>query len=202
MSEYRRPQIGDVFYIIKRSAEKTYRFTRTCRVCEGKKELTVNGITFRCPKCAEETTTLQVSGFEVRCYKVFQVTEKADNAFWKLPRNKDGNISTYKSYKLFHKNRRGADYNPDLEDRSERIFSHDCPYFNCTAVDVLNKVIENPNSATSLHCDCIYDDYKLAVKVADALSEKEMERVKVYNEKNGTSYEVPSLYCEHEKKTC
>ena len=64
-------KIGDVFYRVEPTDQKFYH--RVCRACEGKKELTVNGITFKCPVCYQEQEVLRVHGYFVRRYRVFSI---------------------------------------------------------------------------------------------------------------------------------
>lgn len=65
----RAVNIGDVFYRIHRAESKS--FYPTCRVCEGKGELTINGITFKCPQCRVEAEAIHIENYAVRRFRVF-----------------------------------------------------------------------------------------------------------------------------------
>ena len=174
--------IGDVFYRIEPADHKYY--TRKCRVCEGKRELVVNGIMFPCPMCGKEQETLRVHGFEVRRYRVCSITEFTDSSDWK-----PCEWRAFK-YKLYHKSGRGYMYSTTYHnvELSEDSFIKDW-------------LFNNPE-VSEYHLDSrIYSDYKLAVAVAERLTQEQVERVRAYNEENNTDYELPVFKIEHDKKS-
>ena len=176
--------IGDVFYRVEPTNFKYYH--RACRACEGKRELTVNGITFKCPVCYQETETLRVHGFFVRRYRLFSIEHFINSSDWKY----DGEKPKVR-YELYHKSGKGYSY--DSEHKTVRIsssmFSGDSKKFNCP----------NPNEHTV--DDCLYSDYKLAVSVAERLTREQVEKVRAYNEANNTDYEIPVFDIVHNKKS-
>lgn len=175
-------KIGDVFYLIKPTDHKYYH--RVCRACEGKKEITVNGITFRCPVCSQEQEVLRVNGFEVRRFRVYAITEYTDSYDWKPCKSR-----AFK-YKLYHKRGRGYMYNAnhDTIELSEDNFTKDW-------------LFNNPEVSEFFNTNCIYSDYKLAVAVANALNQMQVDKVRAYNEANNTDYELPVFKIEHDKKS-
>lgn len=49
-------------------------------------------------------------------------------------------------------------------------------------------------------CNGVYDDYKLAVKIAEQYTARELQRLQEYNEKFGTTY-VAEFKDEHDPKS-
>ena len=177
--------IGDVFYKIEPTDHKYY--TRKCRVCEGKKELFINGVLFACPMCNKEQETLRVRGFVVKRYRVYAIEKYINNSDWKYnyeePRTK---------YKLYHKSGKGHysfNSNHKTTEVRDYMFSGKCYHFNCP----------DPNEYSV--DNCLYSDYKLAVQVANRLTQKQGDKVREYNEENGTDYELPVFDIEHDKKS-
>lgn len=74
--------IGDVFYRVE--CGELQHFREPCRVCGDKRELTVKGVTFRCPCCDKEKTTISVAPYIVRRYRVNVIKEAALDYEWKL----------------------------------------------------------------------------------------------------------------------
>lgn len=172
--------IGDVFYMIE-VCDRIPFYTK-CRVCEGKKEITVNGITFRCPKCNDEKILLCIYGYKVVRYKVYSIETSMPNEDWKT-----SDIRNIK-YGLFHKHGKGHYIgNTKTIQRSDYGFSE--------------KFLNNPNVKNRHYADKIYSDYKLAVKCADELTQESINELKRYNEKYGTNFEIPILKIEHDKKS-
>ena len=175
-------KIGDVFYRIELTDHKYY--YRKCRVCEGKKELTVNGITFKCPVCNREEEVLRVHGFFVRRYRVCAITEYTNDNDWKAD---DWRAV---KYKLYHKSGKGY-----YSDNHKTIEVTD-DYF--TSASKFN----NPEVHEYICLDYrIYSDYKLAVEVAEKLTQMQVDKVRAYNEENNTDYELPVFKIEHDKKS-
>lgn len=178
-------KIGDVFYRIEPTDSKHY--CRVCRVCEGKKELTINGVTFKCPMCYQEQTALFVRGYEVRRYRLFSIEHFIRDSDWKY----DGRQPEVR-YQLYHKRGKGhQSYSSThiVQRVASYMFSGECQYFNCP----------NPNEHSV--DDCLYSDYKLAVAVADRLTQEQVDKVRAYNEENNTDYELPVFKIEHDKKS-
>ena len=178
------PKIGEVFYRVEPVDSKHY--NRVCRVCEGKKELTINGVTFKCPMCYQEQTTLYVHGYEVKRYRLFSIEHFINNSDWKY----DGREPSVR-YQLYHK--RGLGHSWNTQHRVQKVdafmFSDKCGYFN------------NPNPNEHSVTNCLYSDYKLAVAVANRLTQEQVEKVKAYNAENNTDYELPVFKIEHDKKS-
>ena len=69
------------------------------------------------------------------------------------------------------------------------MFSGECDYFNC----------KNPTKHSV--DNCLYSDYKLAVAVAEKLTQEQIDIVKAYNEENNTDYEIPVFNIKHDRKS-
>ena len=74
--------IGDIFYRVE--CGELQHFREPCRVCGDKRTLTINGITFACPHCNTEKTTISVAPYIVRRYRVNVIKEAALDYEWKL----------------------------------------------------------------------------------------------------------------------
>ena len=172
-----------MFYRVESTDSKHYH--RACRACEGKKEITVNGITFKCPVCYKEEEVLRVHGFFVRRYRVFSIENFIDNTDWKYE------AKDYMTrYQLYHKSGKGR-YTTGVEHKTIRISSQN-----------FSAVYMNPsNPSENFVAHCLYSDYKLAVAVADRLTEEQIAKVRAYNEANNTDYELPVFKIEHDKKS-
>ena len=178
-------KIGDVFYRVEPTDFKHY--TRKCRVCEGKRELTVNGITFQCPMCGKEQETLRVHGFFVRRYRVYSIEHYINNSDWKY----DGDEPAVR-YGLYHKSGKGHfSYNNTHRTITVGVsdFSPKVGWFNC------------PDPSKHSVDRCLYSDYRLAVQVANKLTKEQVEIVRKYNEDNNTDYPLPMFLIEHDKKS-
>lgn len=175
-------KIGDVLYRVERTKSEIY--FRTCRVCEGKREITVNGITFKCPMCQQEGEVLRVNGFFVRRYRVFSKEYFINSSDWKY----DGK-EPYVRYEIYHKSGLGYAGDHSTHKVSDRMFTDGCEYFNCP----------DPNEHNV--GSCLYSDYKLAVAVAERLTNEQIEKVRAYNVENGTDYALPVFKIEHDKKS-
>ena len=73
---------NDVFYRVE--CGELQHFREPCRVCGDKRTLTINGITFACPHCNTEKTTISVAPYIVRRYRVNAIKEAALDYEWKL----------------------------------------------------------------------------------------------------------------------
>ena len=177
-------KIGDVFYRIETTDFR--HFYRKCRVCEGNKTLTINGVTFACPMCQKESEVLRVNGFFVRRYRVYAITEYTNDNDWKAD---DWRAV---KYKLYHKSGRGY----SVYNNNHKTIEVSEEYF--TSASRLN----NPEVHEHVCLDYrIYSDYKLAVEVAEKLNQMQVDKVRAYNEENNTDYELPVFKIEHDKKS-
>lgn len=183
--EYFAPRpvrIGDVFYFVER--DKTQYFREPCPVCGDKQELTVNGHTFRCPCCTGYTTddtittNITISSFAVRRYRVSTIAEKADEEYWERG-------TTRMWVRLYRKVGKGNYTWGSSGGIKEFWLSDFVQRYTQTLPDV-------QPSENGFDCDRggIYDDYKLAVKVAEQMTAAECARLAEYNAKFGTSYEA------------
>lgn len=179
-------KMGDVFYRLVQCDSVLYR--SECKVCEGKGELTVNGVTFCCPMCRTQSVTLSVSGYEVRRFKVYGIEETADNTYWKL-----GNV--FKHLRLFTKKGRGQTQAYGFNTNSIEHRIPESTFVNCFNASKLNE-----HSSTETLFNTYFDDYKLALKTAEYYTNLSIERVKKFNEEHGTDYEMPVFNISHDKK--
>lgn len=173
--------LGDVFYTIREGDWQT--FHEPCKVCNGKRELTVNGVTFRCPCCNNQKETIRICKYVVRRFRVNAIEQRAGASDWKA------DDTRRVSFELYHKSGRG--YRGDeyyLKEISDRDFSR-----------YLNYPYNEENTVGS-YLNAIYDDYDLAVSVADKLTEKELERLAAYNAEYGTDH-APTFKSEHNPKS-
>lgn len=163
-------EIGNVFYRIERG--KPLYFHEPCRVCGDKRELTINGVTFSCPCCNKENTAISVAPYLVRRYRVNEIKETANDYDWKLG-------DRYVWYKLYRKIGRGhytyGDGGGAFEMRADE-FSHK-----------YNKPYDGDEPREPFG---IYDDYKLAVSIAEKMTAYEINRLQEYNAKFGSAYEA------------
>lgn len=157
-------KLDDVLYIVETpdsGGSKT--FTQTCRVCGGKRELTINGVTFRCPCCDHEQKVLVVHKYIVRRYRVYKVEVSKSTETWKP--------SNYINVKF------------EIYKKSGRR------YCSTTARSLRYGDI---NPAEPLHHNApVFTDYALAVAAAKAYNKREAARLADYNQLHGTQYEMP-----------
>lgn len=177
----RTVNIGDVFYVIKPTDFQTFR--EPCVVCNGTKELTVNGVTFKCPCCNNQKEVLCIGKYVVRRYRVYGVVEEMPTDDWTPSKTRKVRFLLYR--------------------KSGRGHSCNCEFSECTMTEYalrnhLNEPVENVS--LSYLEEYFYDDYKLAVSVADALTVQEMKKLGEYNFVHGTNH-VPAFKAEHDKKS-
>lgn len=173
--------IGDVFYRIEKGDFATLH--SPCRVCLGAKEVTVNGITFKCPKCNDEQAVLHISQWVVRKYRINHISDTVSDTEWK-PSNVHRII-----FKAYRKVGHGTSYS----------YNHS----TCTlSEDNLNKYFNvSIDEIREAYADkYLFDDYKLAVLAADYLTALELQKVADYNALHGTSHEV-HFKAEHDTKS-
>lgn len=166
--------IGDVFYRVEHG-EGTY-LKAPCRVCEGKREITVNGITFKCPMCDSETAVLNVSKYVVRRYRVYGIYDEVSTYEWKPSTVHRVKFKMYRKVGRVYVGWFGSD-GGSLELSDDDIERK------------LNKTYD-PSLSASSQTDAIFDDYKLACKFADAANAAELQRVADYNAEHGTEHVV------------
>lgn len=194
------PQIGDVFYRIERN--NYFNFRGPCRVCEGTRKLTVNEITFDCPMCDKEIINFTVYGYKVSKYKVYSIEEQAVSyENWKLPTYADGTIKTSKKYSIFKKTGPANYLHSNIVTTQLDVYNIvESNFLETEAGDVLSSQVQLNEDIDCIFTKKVYTDYKLAVKIADMLSDRAAEKVKLYNEEHGTKYEIPTLRCKHDTK--
>lgn len=177
------PNIGDVFYRIEKDQNKS--FYQDCRVCGGTKELTVNGVTFKCPMCEKEKVSLTVHSYKVVRYRVYSKTEYTRCDDWKPCETRDV------KYGLYHKSGKGyysySSTNIKI-DVNETYFN--APFW-----------FDNPDPEPYYLDKAIYSDYNLAVKVANAFTQKQIDKVADYNKEHNTNFELPVFEPNHDKKS-
>ena len=163
-------KLDDVLYIVEiaDSGQHSKTFYQTCRVCGGKRELTINGVTFRCPCCESEQKAITVYKYIVRRCRVHKVKVSKSTETWKP--------SEYQTVKfgIYKKSGRG--------------------YWSTTARELYR---EDINPAEPLRRDNpVFTDYALAVAAAKAYNERERARLADYNELHGTQYEMPAEFAD------
>ena len=163
-------RIGDVFYFIERAKSQTFR--EPCKVCGGAHELTINGVTFKCPVCNYQKETIEIDSFAVRRYRVYAIEDEVDTLDWK-PSN-----SHRVKFRLYRKIG-GGHY----------IYSDNGGHTNFAPWELCSKY-NHPYTDDLQPNDGIYDDYALAVKVAEQMTAREIERLNAYNAEYGTNHTV------------
>lgn len=177
----RAVNIGDIFYKIK-AVDFQY-FHEPCLVCGDKKELTVNGVTFKCPCCGSAQETIRIHGHVVQRFRVFKISDKVDNSEWKPDNHHTVEFGIYR--------KTGHGY--QFADHSTSSFRSD------TMENRLN-VSETDDIRTHDLDSYIFDDYRLAVKIADELTAAEVRRLEEYNAVHGSNYKA-KFEEEHDRKS-
>lgn len=176
----RAVNIGDVFYCVERG--DSVHFRGPCRVCGDKRELTVNGVTFKCPCCDTEKTTISVAPYFVRRYRVNEIRERALNDYWKLG-------DRYVHFRFYRKVGGG------------RVYGYWCNggEFEMRS-DEFARAYNAPYNETSDRCNGIYDDYKTALSIAEQMTARELKHLQEYNEKFGSAH-IAEFKGEHDPKS-
>lgn len=174
--------IGDIFYKVVPAESECFR--SPCRVCGGENVLTVNGVTFKCPCCSSEETTLRISHYVVKKYKVCGIGERINTDYWDI-----SNAYREIRVELFHKEKQAA--------RGSFVSYSDSFVF--PADKVLNGINPVPSVPLSEHWPW-YNDYKMACNAADYRNKAEEDRLRQYNEEHGTAYEFPQFTEKNDKK--
>lgn len=175
--------IGDVVYFIEAADFKVFR--SPCKVCGGTKKVTVNDVTFNCPCCNNEKEIIRVNAFVVRRYRLYSITDEVSNNEWKA--------STYHrlTFCFYRKTGHGGGYWSSNHSTKKLVESALNNYYNIPFDEKLSE-----DNVTR----CFYDDYKLAVSVAECMTKTQLEKLKAYNEVYGTEY-VASFSTENDKKS-
>lgn len=163
-------KLDDVLYIVENSdaGNSSKTFYQTCRVCGGKRELTINGITFRCPCCEREQEAITVHKYIVRRYRVYKVEVSKSTDTWKPADSQRVEFSLYKKC--------GRGY---FSTTTRKL-----PYGEINPAEPLRRN------------DPVFTDYALAVAAAKAYNERETARLADYNELHGTHYEMPAEFAD------
>ena len=90
----RAVRMGDVFYRVE-SGESVY-FREPCKVCDGTGQLTVRGVTFKCPCCDAQKEVIGIHKYVVRRYRVYKIAQEAGTSEWKPCDYKDITFSLYR----------------------------------------------------------------------------------------------------------
>lgn len=166
----RAVNIGDVFYRIERA--ETLRFYEPCKVCGDKRELTINGVTFKCPCCNYGKQSTSIDRYVARRYRVYAIGDEVLNYDWKA--------STHHTvrFKLYRKC--GHGHNSWRNDGGGRK--------EITAYEFAG-LLNAPYSENKYNLDeTFYDDYKLAITVAEQINAAELKKLDEFNKTNGTAY--------------
>lgn len=162
----RAVNIGDVFYMIAQGATK--QFYEPCKVCNDTGTVTVNGVTFTCPCCNRGAQAIFVQQHIVHRYRVYRISDEVSSSEWKADENHTVKFGLYRKVGLGWGDHRSIElWASDFQQR-----------LNVPCDD-------NPINEYG-----IYDNYKLAVSVAERMNEIELERLKAYNDEHGTNYAV------------
>ncbi len=156
--------MNDSIYVIERTDSKS--FYKKCRVCNGERYLTVNGVRFGCPCCEHEEETLFVNHYEVQHYRVNEINVESHNA---------KNLEV----KFYMKSGLDSCISEDISRISKRL-----------DLENLNKDTANASLDYDVEGDQ-YTDYNLAVKCMTVANERELQKLVEYNKANGTSYAMP-----------
>lgn len=162
--------IGDVFYRVESGESVCFR--EPCKVCDGTGKLTVKGVTFKCPCCDTQKEVIVIHKYVVRRYRVCKIEQKTTDIEWK-PCD-----SRATKFLLYRKTGRGYQYDATSHiEFTEYNFS--CNY-------------NRPFDGTIRpHADYgIYDDYKVATKIAEQMNAVELQRLADYNKEFGTEHEA------------
>ena len=173
--------IGDVFYRVERASE-CCTFREPCKVCGGKKKITMSGVTFDCPCCNYQKEAITVHKYVVRRYRVCSIKDEVSTSEWKPSTTHTIKIELYR--KVGH--------------------GYTSPYSGCGGSWLIypKNTILNPVDITSSYDldNAAFDDYKIAVSVADKLSEKELDRLRAYNAEYGSAH-VATFKTDHDPKS-
>lgn len=166
----RAVRMGDVFYRVE-SGESVY-FREPCKVCDGTGQLTVKGVTFKCPCCDAQKEVISIHKYVVRRYRVYKIAQEARTSEWKPCDFKDITFSLYR-----------------------KVGHGFCVYGGGGHIEFTDRRFAqnynlplNGNMARGERG--IYDDYNLAVRVAEQMNALELKRLAEYNKEYGTAHEA------------
>lgn len=176
--EYDAPcafDMDEVFYRIELA--KTEYLRDRCVVCEDKKSLTVNGVTFKCPCCESASVNTQIHAYAVRRYRVCGIFEEKQSQDWKPETRSRVKVKLYRKVGRGH-----ITWYNDSQGGTWEIYPVDArlnvPYYD-----------DMPTANHAL-INFVYSDYALACRVADALTEREIAYLAKINAERGTNYTV------------
>ncbi|MBQ4443788.1 MAG: hypothetical protein II896_03905 [Clostridia bacterium] len=159
-------KIGDVFYRLQEV--DTVNLQAKCKMCDGTHQITINGITERCPHCQQPGAMIsRVHRVVVRRYRVYGFRDRVEADEWKP--------STYHTVtvELYRKVGKGYYYG-NHDGRDENI-------------DFLNRLnVEQPERTDHTW----YDDYAKAVAAAEFLTSLEQAKLDAFNAEHGTDYQL------------
>ncbi len=162
--------IGNVFYTVE--CAETKDFYEPCRVCGDKRELTVNGVTFKCPCCDMGKQAIHIRNYAVRRYRIYNIEDTVDTLDWKPS---DWHTVKFIAYRKIG----GGHY----------VYSGNGGSLSFTARDFCDRY-NKPFDGDTHNPDGIYDDYKTALSIAAQMNESEIARLIAYNAEHGTNYVV------------
>lgn len=174
--------IGDIFYVI--DARERDDFSAPCRVCNGEKKLTVNGITFDCPVCGgyrSRETVVSIEHFTVATVKVYVIKQEVSTDYWRIRNYCDLHFQVFR--------RRGHGHYGDGYNFTRGYTADEIKYSLNALPD--EKFLQSHSQDGSRAFTCarfIFDDYKLACRTAEILNESELAKLDKYNAEHGTSF--------------
>lgn len=177
----REIKIGDVFYKLKRTDFQHFR--EPCRVCGDKRDLTINGVTFKCPCCGSAEEIIKICGYIVQRYRVYKIADEVRNDEWKPSHQHRIQFGIYRKM--------GHGYM--CASHSESSFGeYDLEhFFNVSEADKIS-----PYNAEQY----LFDDYALAVKMAQILTDAQVQKLEEYNAVHGSNYKAVFTE-EHDRKS-
>lgn len=180
----RRFDIGDVFYRIERVNE-SQNFREPCKVCGGEQQLTVNGVTFKCPCCNHQKEVITIYKYVVRRYRVYSIKDEVSTLEWKPSTSHNVKIKLYRKVGHGYASTYGDNGgNWKINPKTAKL----------NPTDIVDTGYNGELD------DAIFDDYKIAVSVADKLSERELDRLRAYNAEYGSAH-VATFKTDHDPKS-
>lgn len=163
--------IGDVFYRVE-SGENVC-FHEPCKVCDGTGKLTVKGVTFKCPCCNTQKQTITIQKHVVRRYRVYKIEQETDTYDWKMRNYRRIKFSLYR--KVGH----GHYIYGDTGGHFQFYDNEFAEYYNI------------PFGGDTKRGEMgIYDNYAVAIKIAEQMNAVELQRLADYNKEFGTEHEA------------
>lgn len=183
----RAVNMGDIFYVIDSREEND--FSAPCRVYNDAKELTVNGVTFRCPVCGgyrSREVVATIKHYTVATVRVFAVSQKNSTDSWKMD-----NYCRDMCFNVYRK--RGHGHSGDGHN-----FTRD---FSTRDLQDLNKLPEKTHFDYygKNFTDLLFDDYQIACKAAEILNTAALEELNAFNAAHNTAF-TPSFKTDNDPK--